>query len=100
MSHQPQLIPDQPAPDQAARQAERVEYLERLRETRKAPEFRAIEGFPIDDEHTMALSDPSYCPICLRATQPKMDGNRVWVLEPSAVLAAHLPQMRENLYGE
>ena len=49
MIHQPELIADQPSPDQAARDAERAEYLERLREKLKNPEFRAIEGFPIGE---------------------------------------------------
>ena len=46
MTHQSQLLPDQPSPDQAARDAERAEYLERLREKLKDPKFRAIKGFP------------------------------------------------------
>jgi hypothetical protein len=43
MPHQPELIPDQPTP-------ERAEYLERLREKVKDPEFRGIEGFPIGED--------------------------------------------------
>jgi hypothetical protein len=50
MLHQPQLIPEQPTPQQAAREAERAEYLERLREKLAEPEFRQIEGFPIGED--------------------------------------------------
>jgi hypothetical protein len=65
MPHQPELLPDQPSPDQTARDAERAEYLERLREKLKDPEFRAIEGFPIgEDEDILALSDPPYYTAC------------------------------------
>ncbi|HEC35101.1 MAG TPA: DNA methylase [Anaerolineae bacterium] len=65
MPHQPELLPDKPSPEQATRDAERAEYLERLREKLKDPEFRAIEGFPIgDDEAILALSDPPYYTAC------------------------------------
>jgi hypothetical protein len=65
MPHQPELLPHQPSPEQAARDAERAEYLERLREKLKDPEFRAIEGFPIgEDEDILALSDPPYYTAC------------------------------------
>jgi len=61
MTHQPELIPDQPAPPPPARAAARAEYLERLREKLKDPEFCAIKGFPIgDDDDILALSDPPY----------------------------------------
>ena len=65
MPHQPQLIPDGPTPEQTARDAERAQYLERLREKLKDSEFRAIEGFPIgEDEDILALSDPPYYTAC------------------------------------
>ena len=54
MPHQPELLPEQPSPEQAARDAERAEYVERLREKLKDPEFRAIG----EDEDILALSDP------------------------------------------
>jgi 16S rRNA G966 N2-methylase RsmD len=73
MTHQPQLIPDQPTPDQAARDAERAEYLERLREKLKDAEFRAIEGFPIgEDEDILALSDPPYYTACPNPFLPEI----------------------------
>ena len=73
MSHQPQLIPDQPTPEQAARDAERAEYLARLREKLKDPEFRAIEGFPIsEDEDILALSDPPYYTACPNPFLPEI----------------------------
>jgi len=46
MTHQPEFLPDQPSPEQAARDAERAKYLERLREKLKALDFCAVEGFP------------------------------------------------------
>jgi len=65
MPHQPALIPDQPSSEQTERDAERAEYLERLREHLRDPDFRAIEGFPIgDDEAILALSDPPYYTAC------------------------------------
>ena len=73
MPHQLQLIPDQPAPEQAARDSERAEYLERLREKLKDPEFRAIEGFPIgEDEDILALSDPPYYTACPNPFLPEI----------------------------
>jgi hypothetical protein len=73
MPHQPQLIPDQPTPEQAAREAERAEYLVRLREKLKDPEFRAIEGFPIgEDEDILALSDPPYYTACPNPFLPEI----------------------------
>jgi predicted RNA-binding Zn-ribbon protein involved in translation (DUF1610 family) len=73
MPHQPQLIPDQPSPEQAAREAERAEYLERLREKLKDPEFRQIEGFPIgEDEDILALSDPPYYTACPNPFLPEI----------------------------
>lgn len=40
-------------------------FLEKLREKLKDPEFRTIEGFPIDsDEDILALSDPPYYTAC------------------------------------
>jgi len=73
MPHQPELIPDQPSPDQATRDAERAEYLERLREKLKDPEFRAIEGFPIgEDEDILALSDPPYYTACPNPFLPEI----------------------------
>ncbi|MBL7065773.1 MAG: DNA methylase [Anaerolineae bacterium] len=73
MTHQPELLPDQPSPDQAARDAERAEYLERLRERLKDPDFRAIEGFPIgEDEDILALSDPPYYTACPNPFLPEI----------------------------
>jgi hypothetical protein len=73
MPHQPQLIPDQPATDQAARDAERAAYLERLREKLMDPEFRRIEGFPIGaDEDILALSDPPYYTACPNPFLPEI----------------------------
>jgi DNA modification methylase/predicted RNA-binding Zn-ribbon protein involved in translation (DUF1610 family) len=73
MTHQPQLIPDQPMPEQTARDAERAEYLERLREKLKDPEFRAIEGFPIgEDEDILALSDPPFYTACPNPFLPEI----------------------------
>ena len=73
MTHQPELIPDQSSPDQAARDAERAEYLERLREKLKDPDFRAIEGFPIgDDEAILSLSDPPYYTACPNPFLPEI----------------------------
>jgi DNA modification methylase len=73
MPHQPQLIPDQPSPEQVAREAERAEYLERLREKLKGPEFRQIEGFPIgENEDILALSDPPYYTACPNPFLPEI----------------------------
>ena len=73
MTHQPQLIPDPPSPDQAARDAEREEYLEKLRQHLQDPEFRAIEGFPIgEDEDILALSDPPYYTACPNPFLPEI----------------------------
>jgi len=73
MTHQPELLPDQPSPEQAARDAERAEYLGRLREKLKDPEFRAIEGFPIgEDEDILALSDPPYYTACPNPFLPEI----------------------------
>jgi hypothetical protein len=77
MTHQPQLIPEQPTPEQAAREAERAEYLERLREKLKDPEFRAIEGFPLgEDEDILALSDPPYYTACPNPCQRSWSAGR------------------------
>jgi hypothetical protein len=73
MTHQPQLIPDQPPPEQAARDAERAGYLERVREKLGDPECRAIEGFPIgEDEDILALSDPPYYTACPNPFLPEI----------------------------
>ena len=73
MTHQPQLIPEQPTAEQAAREAERAEYLERLREKLQDPEFRAIEGFPLgEDEDILALSDPPYYTACPNPFLPEI----------------------------
>ncbi|MGA9348552.1 MAG: hypothetical protein WBW48_07075 [Anaerolineae bacterium] len=45
-THQRELLPDQLTPGQVARDAERTEYLERLREKLKDPDLHAIEGSP------------------------------------------------------
>ncbi|MFZ5915600.1 MAG: REP-associated tyrosine transposase, partial [Chloroflexota bacterium] len=73
MTHQPQLIRDEPTPYQAARETERAEYLERLREKLKDPEFRAIEGFPLgEDEDILALSDPPTYTVCPNPFLPEI----------------------------
>ena len=73
MSHQPELMPDQPSPDQSAREAERAEYLDRLRRHLRDPDFRAIEGFPIGDEDAiLALSDPPYYTACPNPFLPEI----------------------------
>jgi len=73
MTHQPELLTDQPSFDQAARDAERAKYLERLREKLKDPAFRAIEGFPIgEDEDILALSDPPYYTACSNPFLPEI----------------------------
>jgi DNA modification methylase/predicted RNA-binding Zn-ribbon protein involved in translation (DUF1610 family) len=73
MTHQPPLIPEQPSPGQAARDAERAEYLERLREKLQDPAFRAIEGFPIgEDDAILALSDPPYYTACPNPFLPEI----------------------------
>jgi hypothetical protein len=73
MTHQPELLPDQPSPEQASRDAERAEYLKRLREKLKDPDFRAIEGFPIgEDEDILALSDPPYYTACPNPFLPEI----------------------------
>lgn len=65
MSHQPSLIPTEPKPDHATRDAERAAYLERLRQHLQDPAFHQIEGFPLgDDEAILALSDPPYYTAC------------------------------------
>lgn len=57
----------------AERDRERAEYLERLREYLKDPEFRAIEGFPIgEDEDILALSDPPYYTACPNPFLPEI----------------------------
>jgi len=66
-------MPDKPSPEQAAREAERAEYLERLREKLKDPAFRAIEGFPIgEDEDILALSAPPYYTACPNPFLPEI----------------------------
>ncbi len=73
MTHQRELLPDQPTPGQAARAAELAEYLERLHEHLQDPDFRAIEGFPIgDDEAILALSDPPYYTACPNPFLPEI----------------------------
>jgi hypothetical protein len=73
MSHQLNLIPDEPTPEQAARETERAAYLEKLRQKLQDPEFRAIEGFPIaDDEAILALSDPPYYTACPNLFLPEI----------------------------
>ena len=42
MPHQPELIPTEPLPEQAARNAEREKYLARLRQKLQDPDFREI----------------------------------------------------------
>ena len=60
MTHQPELIPDQPsAAPSSERDVDRGAYMDRLREYLQDPDFRAIEGFPIgEDEDILALSNP------------------------------------------
>lgn len=73
MTHQPELIPDQPSSEQTERDAERAECLERLRQHLQDPDFRAIEGFPIgDDDAILALSDPPYYTACPNPFLPEI----------------------------
>ena len=73
MSHQPELMPDHPSREQSARDAERAEYLDRLRGHLHDPDFRAIEGFPIgDDDAILALSDPPYYTACPNPFLPEI----------------------------
>ena len=75
MTHQPELIPDQPASEQTERDAKREEYLERLRQHLSDPDFRAIEGFPIgDDEAILAISDPPCYTACPNPFLPEIIG--------------------------
>jgi hypothetical protein len=79
MTHQPELIPDQPSPEQVSRDAERAEYLERLREKLKDPDFRAIEGFPIgEDEDILTLSDPPCYTACLTFSDSPPRSTKAW----------------------
>ena len=62
---QPELLPQEPAHDSTEERAQSEEYRRRLAEALKAPQFRAIEGFPIGkDEDILALSDPPYYTAC------------------------------------
>ncbi len=77
MTNQPQLPNIHPetvsAIDDAARDAERAEYLERLREKLKDPAFRAIEGFPHgSDDAILPLSDPPYYTACPNPFLPEI----------------------------
>jgi hypothetical protein len=84
MSHQPQLIPEEPTPEQAARDAERAEYLEWLRERLQDTEFRDIEDFPIgEDEDILALSDPPYHTACPNPVLPEIIAH--WQKERAAL---------------
>ena len=59
--------------EHADRDAERAEYLERLREKLKDPAFRMVEGFPIgEDEDILALSDPPYYTACPNPFLPEI----------------------------
>jgi predicted RNA methylase len=73
MTHQPELISEPKTPEQAARDAEREAYLEKLREHLQDPDFRVIEGFPIgEDEDILALSDPPYYTACPNPFLPEI----------------------------
>jgi len=69
-------LPDQDrerASADAARDAERAEYLARLRKKLEDAEFRAVEGFPIgEDEDILALSDPPYYTACPNPFLPEI----------------------------
>lgn len=66
------IDPDTNSAD-AVRDAEREEYLARLREYLKDPAFRAIEGFPIgEDEDILALSDPPWYTACPNPFLPEI----------------------------
>ncbi len=68
----PSTQPGRAAADDA-RDAERAEYLDRLREKLKDSDFRAIEGFPTgDDEAILALSDPPYYTACPNPFLPEI----------------------------
>lgn len=73
MPQQPRLIDERPSSELTARDAEREEYLDRLREHLRNPDFRAIEGFPIgEDEDILALSDPPYYTACPNPFLPEI----------------------------
>jgi len=92
MTHQPELLPDQPSPDQAARDAERAEYLDRLRKHLRAPDFRAIEGFPMgDDEAILALSDPPYYTACPNPFLPEILAVAARAGRESSCVKRHTP---------
>jgi DNA modification methylase/predicted RNA-binding Zn-ribbon protein involved in translation (DUF1610 family) len=73
MPHQPELIPNEPSPEQTARNVEREKYLTLLAEKLNDPAFRAIEGFPLaEDEAILALSDPPYYTACPNPFLPEI----------------------------
>jgi hypothetical protein len=57
MPRQRHLIPDQPTPEQTARDTQRAEYLERLCEKLRDPAFRATESFPIGQDKATLVAD-------------------------------------------
>ena len=72
MADQPQLPNIQPEITRTD-DLERAEYVDRLREYLRDPDFRAIEGFPIgDDEAILALSDPPYYTACPNPFLPEI----------------------------
>ena len=73
MPHQPELFPTELSLEQAARNAEREQYLERLRQKLQDPAFRQIEGFPVaGDEAILALSDPPDYTACPNPFLPEI----------------------------
>lgn len=73
MTHQTTMDTETPGAADPAREAERQEYLARLREHLQDPEFRAIEGFPIgEDEDILALSDPPHYTACPNPFLPEV----------------------------
>jgi len=70
---QPQLPNIHPELFATTDDAERAACRDRLREHLRAPDFRAIEGFPIgDDEAILALSDPPYYTACPNPFLPEI----------------------------
>ncbi|MBN1936042.1 MAG: hypothetical protein JW934_15340 [Anaerolineae bacterium] len=97
MSHQPSLLPDEPPLEQAARDAERAVYLERLRAKLKDTAFRMVEGFPIgEDEAILALSDPPYYTACPNPFLPEIIAR--WQKERSDLQQSNHPTTQPPAY--
>ena len=72
MPYQPRLIKDEKATYQLD-DAQKAEYIARLRQKLQDPAFRQIEGFPIgEDEDILALSDPPFYTACPNPFLPEI----------------------------